>query len=673
MATGFGREICGNLSIAETREWLVTNGIGGYGSGSVAGSITRGYHGLLVAAIKPPVDRRVMLVKLDEKVTYRGTVYDLATNRWANGAVSPEGYKNIQRFELDGSVPVWTYACADALIEKRIWMKQGANTTFVAYTLVAAPEPVEISVSAIVDNRVFHNTGEVAWPAPVTALPDGVRVVSGAPDALPLTIRCQSGTAAVDVELYHDFYLPEETARGLRDRDDHVHAATFHATISPGATLQFLGSGEANAAFDDQALDQQRKADSDALAAWQRARVAGAGDAPAWIEQIVLAANQFVVSRPAPNEPNGMSVIAGYHWFEDWGRDTMISLPGLTLVAGRPDVAAPILRTFAQFVSQGMLPNRFPDGADQPMYNTIDATLWYFQAIRSCHEATNDDSLLGDLYPVLQGIVDFHVKGTRYNIHVDPADGLLYGGQDGVQLTWMDAIVNGRVITPRIGKPVEVNALWYSALKIMAAFSERLGKPSDTYEKLAASALAGFGRFWNPATGYCFDVLDGPHGNEASLRPNQIFAVSLRESPLSADRRRAVVDACVHALLTSHGLRSLAPTDPAYIGNYGGPQTQRDAAYHQGTVWAWLLGPLIDAHLKVYQDADAAMRIIVPLRDHLNAAGLGTVSEIFGGDAPFPPAGCIAQAWSVAETLRSFDSIERFRASTRGQSKKDIA
>jgi predicted glycogen debranching enzyme len=672
MPTGFGREICGDLSIVETREWLVTNGIGGYGSGSVAGSITRGYHGLLVAAVRPPVDRRIMLVKFDEKVTYRGTVYDLATNRWGSGVVSPEGYKNIQRFELNGSVPVWTYACADALIEKRVWMKNGANTTYITYALVRAAEPVQISVSAIVDNRVFHNTGSVAWPATASALPNGVRLVWGG-DALPLTIRSSSGTVTVGLDLYSNFYLPAETARGLNDHDSHVHAATFNATIVPGATIVFLGSAEADAAFDDQALQQRLDADRDALAAWQRARVAGASQAPPWVEQMVLAAGQFIVSRPTQSRTDGKSIIAGYHWFEDWGRDTMISLPGLTLVAGRPEVAAPILRTFAQFVSQGMLPNRFPDGTDQPAYNTMDATLWYFQAIRACHAATNDDSLIRDLYPILEQIVEFHVKGTRFNIHVDAGDGLLYGGQDGVQLTWMDAIVNGRVITPRIGKPVEVNALWYSAMTIMTAFSERLAKPSDTYRKLASSALGGFDRFWNSATNYCFDVLDGPHGNEASLRPNQILAVSLPESPLSVARQRAVVDACAHALLTSCGLRSLAPSDSAFKGAYGGPQEQRDGAYHEGTVWNWLLGPFIDAHLKVYGDADAAMRLIEPLRDHLNTAGLGTISEIFGGDAPFPPAGCIAQAWSVAETLRSFDSIERFRALKARQSEKVTA
>jgi predicted glycogen debranching enzyme len=667
MPIGFGREICGDLSIAESREWLVTNGIGGYSSGSVAGSITRGYHGLLVAALRPPVDRRVMLVKCDERVTCRGSTYDLATNRWASGAVAAEGYKNIQRFELDGSIPVWTYACGDALLEKRIWMQSAANTTFIAYHLISAIEPVQISISAIVDNRVFHNTGSVAWPATATVLSDGIRVVSGGPDARPLVIRTSSGSVAQTLEIYRDFYLPAETARGLRDRDDHVHAANFNATIAPGATLQILASAEASADFDAQSLDRRRSRDRTLVAGWQSARVAGADPAPDWMEQMVLASDQFVVNRPTSQQPAGKSVIAGYHWFEDWGRDTMISLPGLTLVTGQSAIAGPILRTFAEFVNQGMLPNRFPDGASQPEYNTIDATLWYFQAIRVYQETTGDDSLVRDLYPVLQQIVDFHVNGTRYNIHVDPADGLLYGGQNGVQLTWMDAKVGDLVVTPRIGKPVEVNALWYNALLTMAGFSDRLGQAADSYRKLAASAKAGFARFWNPALGYCFDVLDGPHGNEALLRPNQLLAVSLPESPLTADQQRAVLDACSRELLTSHGLRSLAPSDPAYQGVYGGDQAHRDAAYHEGTVWAWLFGPFIDAHLRVYQDPDAAMRFLDPLRDHLNAAGVGTVSEIFGGDAPFLPGGCIAQAWSVAETLRSFDRIERVRASKRQQ------
>ncbi|MGD0800808.1 MAG: amylo-alpha-1,6-glucosidase [Terracidiphilus sp.] len=661
MPIRFGREIAEDLSVLESREWLVTNGIGGYGSGSAAGSLTRGYHGLLVAALSPPVDRRVMLVKVDEQVSYRGIVYDLGTNRWVGGSISPEGYKNIQSFELEGSVPLWTFACGDALIEKRIWMQQGKNTTFVSYKLFSATEPVTLSISAIVDNRIFHNTGQVAWPANIVSQGDQIRVISGPADARPLILQASSGSIVTGPDLYTNFYLPAETVRGLRDSDDHVHAATFTAMLAPGATLNFLASAEDAPSFADLSLDQRKAQDKSLLDNWQKNRIAGAAPAPDWIEQLILAADQFVVNRPSANQPNGKSVIAGYHWFDDWGRDTMVSLPGLALVPGRASDAAPILRTFARFVSQGMLPNRFPDGPDQPLYNTIDATLWYFQAIRSYHNATGDDSILNDLYPVLAGIIDWHMQGTRFQIKVDPADGLLRGGQQGVQLTWMDAIVNNVVITPRIGKPVEVNALWYNALTAMVAFSKKLAKPAGKYQSLASAALTGFDRFWNPAKGYCFDVLDGPNGNEDLLRPNQLFAVSLPDSPLSADRQRAVVESCSHALLTSYGLRSLAPTEAAYQGFYGGDQAHRDGAYHQGTVWAWLLGAFIDAHLRVFQDKDAAMQILTPIGDHLSGVGLKTVSEIFDGDAPFAPKGCIAQAWSVAEAIRSFDQIERFQ------------
>ena len=648
----FGREVAGDLAVAEQREWLVTNGIGGYGSGTVAGSITRGYHGLLVASLRPPVDRRIMLVKLDETVTFRGAAYDLATNRWASGSVVPSGYTNIESFELEGSVPLWRFACAEAIIEKRIWMKAGASTTFVAYTVASASEPVAFSIRAITDNRVFHNTGQVAWPAQVEPIDGGLRVVSGWDGSRPLIVRADSGSATVANELYQGFSLPQEAARGLNDRDDHVHAGTFEATVAPGATLLVLASAEDDPAFGDDELEQRREHDRTLLGRF------GGTSAPPWVEQLVLAADQFVVGRPTAAQPDGKSVIAGYHWFEDWGRDTMISLPGLALATGRPEVAAPILRAFSQFVSQGMLPNRFPDGSDAPEYNTIDATLWYVRAIAAYVDATGDDALLRDLWPTLGGIVDWHVKGTRYGIKVDPADGLLSGGEPGVQLTWMDAKVGDHVITPRIGKPVEVNALWFNALASMVAFAGRLGEATAPYQGLADAAQAGFERFWNAGAGYCFDVLDGPDGNDASLRPNQLLAVALPEPLLDDVRRRAVVDTCAHVFVNSHGLRSLAASDPAYVGFYGGDQTHRDGAYHQGTGWAWLIGPFVDAHLRVYADPAAARRVLEPFGDHLATAGLGSISEIFDGDAPFVPRGCIAQAWSVGEVLRAYVRTE---------------
>jgi predicted glycogen debranching enzyme len=371
---------------------------------------------------------------------------------------------------------------------------------------------------------------------------------------------------------------------------------------------------------------------------------------------LVLAADQFIVSRSLPDNPDGKTIIAGYHWFTDWGRDTMISLPGLTLSTGRPEIARSILRTFAQYVSRGMLPNQFPDDGTPPAdseYNTVDATLWYFEAIRAYYDSTGDDRLLNELFPVLAEIVDWHRRGTRYNIHLDPQDGLIYAGQEGVQLTWMDGKVGDWVVTPRIGKPVEINALWYNALRTMAKFARQLKQPDREYEAMAESALKGFDRFWNPNLGYCFDVIDTPAGDDASLRPNQIFAVSLPQSPLNPTQQRSVVEACGRSLLTPYGLRSLSPDDPQYRGEYRGDSWHRDGAYHQGTVWGWLIGPFVLAHLRVFHDRDRARQLLEPLFYHLLDAGLGTISEIFDGNAPMKPKGCIAQAWSVAEFLRA--------------------
>lgn len=658
MPIRFGREEVGDLQAAEAREWLVTNGIGGYASGTVAGSNTRGYHGLLVAAVKPPVDRRLMCVKLDETLSYRGTSYDLGANRWQGGTVAPRGNENIQSFTLEGSIPCWQYAFADALIEKRIWMEHGANTTYIAYTLVSAAEPIRFFARAIVNNRVFHNTGQVALPAKIEVAGSRVRIHAGSPDALPLVLLLSSGQATAADELYRSFNLPRETERGLRDLDDHVHAASLETTVSRGQTLLVLASAEDDASCQGNPLARRKAREGSLLQLWRKERSDRPGGLPAWVEQLVLAADQFIVARPTAGQPDGRSIIAGYHWFEDWGRDTMISLPGLALATGRAEVAATILRTFARFVSEGMLPNRFPDGADLPQYNTIDATLWYFQAIRACHESTGDDGLLRELFPTLVDIVDWHLRGTRFGIRADPTDGLLRGGEEGVQLTWMDAKVDDRVITPRIGKPVEVNALWYNALRTMAGFAVRLGEPAALYEEKSDRAREGFAKFWNSSTGYCYDLLEGPNGSDPALRPNQIFAVSLPESPLPPHQRRAVVDACSRALLTPHGLRSLAPSDAAFLGRYGGDRFHRDSAYHQGTVWAWLIGPFVAAHLRVYEDPVAARRLLEPFGDHLRNAGIGSVSEIFDGTAPFAAKGCIAQAWSVAEVLRALESIE---------------
>jgi predicted glycogen debranching enzyme len=652
----FGRHLCGDPRVSAEREWLVTNGLGGYASGTVAGVLTRRYHGLLVAALQPPVGRTLLLTKLDEVATYGGRAYPLFANRWSNGQLEPEGYHYLQRFHLEGTTPVWTFACADALLRKRVWMQQGANTTYIRYDLGWASSPLAMSIKAVVNHRDHHGTTRAgSQKMRIEPVPHGLQV-TGHAETAPFYLLSDHAEANPQHEWYTGYYLSVEAYRGLDALEDHLYAGRFQATLQPGDSLTLVASTEANPNLDGLAAYAQRQAYEEELL--ERARPC-LTSAPAAIEQLVLAADQFIVRRNLPGEAEGRSVIAGYPWFADWGRDTMISLPGLTLATGRGEVAARILTTFAHYAHEGMLPNRFPDEGQAPEYNTVDATLWYFEAIRAYHAATADDHLLRVLYPVLQEIVRWHVQGTRYGIHMDPADGLLCSGEAGVQLTWMDAKVGDWVVTPRSGKAVEINALWYNALRILADVAHHLGEPprcgaTPGYRELADRVQASFGRFWNEAQGYCYDVIDGPEGLDARLRPNQLLAVSLHHSPLGGAQQRAVVDVCARHLLTSHGLRSLAPDDPAYAGHYGGDRRQRDAVYHQGTVWAWLIGPFACAHLRVYGDRVLARSCLAPLLDHLAEAGVGSISEIFDGDPPFVPRGAIAQAWSVAEVLRAW-------------------
>ncbi len=661
----WGREVCGNLEAAEQREWLVANGLGGFACGTLTGTLTRRYHGLLVAALRPPLGRRLVVTKMEEDVDYAGRAFALSTDRWADGSVAPQGHRHLERFHLDGTTPVWTYACADALLEKRVWMEPGANTTYVRYAVVRASAPVALSLRVLVNHRDYHSTTRGnGWQMGVTPVDHGLRV-DAFDGAAPVLLLAAGAEATRAHEWYQGFTLPRDAERGLDAHDDHLHAATFRATLGAGQAITVVLSTEAAPATDgERAWKRREKYEADLLERWARGW-SGAATAPSWIRQLALGADQFVARRPLPDEPAGMTVIAGYHWFGDWGRDTMISLPGLALATGRPELAARVLRTFARFVDQGMLPNRFPDEPDTPEYNTVDATLWWFEAVRATHAATGDDGLLKDLFPVLENVVEWHRRGTRYGIGVDPVDGLLHAGEPGVQLTWMDAKVGDWVVTPRIGKPVEINALWYNALRAMAGFARRLKRPATDWDAAADRARDGFDRFWNEKAGHCYDVLEGPHGDDLSLRPNQIFAVALPESPLSPERQRRVVDACARHLLTSHGLRSLSPADPAYRGFYGGPQMERDGAYHQGTVWGWLLGPFALAHARAYGDRAAARALLEPLGRHLADYGVGSIAEIFDGEPPFAPRGCVAQAWSVAETLRAWQTLSGGAAGAR--------
>jgi predicted glycogen debranching enzyme len=674
----FGREVCGDLDAAEKREWLVTNGLGGFASGTVAGTATRRYHGLLIAALQPPAARTLLVAGLDESARYLDTSYSLATNRWASGFVSPSGYLQIESFYLEGSKPVWRYALSDALLEKRIWMKQGENTTCVQYTLLRAAGPIQLDGKVLVSYRGFHDTTRAdGWQLKVEPVEKGLRV-DAYDGAVPFVLKSSVATFQPRQEWYRDYFLPAELERGLDDKEDRFFAGQFRCLLEVGQSVTLVFSTEPDTLLDGQeARDQQSNHERKLFQAWQKQHVTAgctdsAEDEPGWLWQLVLAADQFIVKRPLPRNANGRSVIAGYQWFGDWGRDTMIALPGLTLTLGRPEIAREILESYSQYVDAGMLPNRFPDVSGTPEYNTVDATLWYFQAIRQYFETTQDLKLVRDLFPVLAGIIDAHVRGTRYNIKVDPVDGLLFAGTPQVQLTWMDAKIGDWVVTPRIGKPVEINALWINALQTMKYFAKVLTRPFDGYEKLAVKATRNFEKFWNAERNCCFDVIDVPGGvphhgsiiaNDPSLRPNQIFAVSLPVSPLSPRQQKGVVDVCAQQLLTSYGLRSLASSEPNYKGRYAGGVRERDSAYHQGTVWGWLLGSFTLAHFRVYGDRHAAQSFLDPLGRTIYTTGLGTISEIFEGDAPHSPAGAIAQAWSVAELFRAWQTLSAAKPS----------
>ncbi|HET7288866.1 MAG TPA: amylo-alpha-1,6-glucosidase [Thermodesulfobacteriota bacterium] len=660
MTIEFGRDICYDPRTSERKEWLVTNGIGGFASGTVAGILTRRYHGLLVAALKPPLGRNLLVTKLDETASYEGRNYPLSANRWSGGTVDPQGYINIERFYLDGAIPVWEYACADAILEKRIWMAEGLNTTYIRYELKRASRPLSLDIKAFVNYRDYHSSTHAGgWRMNVEKTGKGVRVLAYG-GAVPFYVLSDTAESEAENDWYYGFNLAIEEYRGLDHIEDHLHAARLRRTLAEGQSFTIIASTDESAGTDgDKALSLRKEYERDVLARFLTKQKPTGLEIDSDLNQLALAADQFIVSRPSEQDKNGKSVIAGYHWFGDWGRDTMISLPGLTIAAGRPEIAKSIIRTFSAYVDQGMLPNRFPDAGEKPEYNTVDATLWYFEAVREYFEDTGDKAFLGEIFPVLDGIIDWHNKGTRYNIKVDPEDGLLYAGENGVQLTWMDAKVGDWVVTPRIGKPVEVNALWYNALRTMAKFAGYLGKPAKKYETAADKALSGFSRFWNESTGYCFDVIDGPSGDDPSLRPNQLFTVSLPESALDSDRQEKIVEACALSLLTSHGLRSLSPGHPDYKGRYGGDSRSRDGAYHQGTVWGWLLGHFALAHMKVHGDPEKARGFLMPMLGQLRSHGVGSLSEIFDGDAPMTPRGCIAQAWTVAETIRAFSEIQK--------------
>jgi 4-alpha-glucanotransferase len=657
----FGRAICGDLDQAERREWWLANGRGGYAAGTIAGSLTRRYHGLLIAPVDPPLGRRLVWAKADAELVDGERNWPLFTNRWSGGAINPAGHVHIETFHLDGGIPVWVFAFGLLRIESRIWLEPGANTTYAGWRLLPGSglsrRKLSLRVRLMVNDRDYHGESPAEAFNPVLGPEaDGLRVCR--PD-FALTLRACGGVITQSRQWIENFDLPVERERGLPDWDNHLQVAEAQFDLVPGRWVGVVGALEANPSADlEAALDRRRQWQQGVLD--QAARhVPEMAAPPEWIAQLLLAADSFIFARPLPGTPDGKSVIAGYPWFGDWGRDTMIALPGLTLAAGRREWARDVLLTFARFVDRGLLPNVFPGAGTSPEYNSVDAGLWFFEAWWAYVEASGDDESLAQVFSILADMVEWHLKGTRYGIQVDPDDGLLRVGEPGVQMTWMDAKVGDWVVTPRIGKPVEINALWYNALCIIGDFCETLGRPADAYRDRAEQTRVGFARFGDKRSGGLYDVIDGPVGNDDSIRPNQIFAVSLPHSPLPPDLQKRVVALCGEQLLTSYGLRSLAAGDPEYKPQYAGDVRHRDGAYHQGAVWTWLLGHYALAEYRVHSDADLALQRLSAMRDHLFDAGLGTISEIFGAEPPHPPAGAPSQAWSVACVIEAWWRLRR--------------
>lgn len=655
------RETCGVLDRAIGLEWLVTNGIGGFASGTISGINTRRYHGLLIAALQPPSGRTLVFAKVEEEVISEDRSFFLGANEFQDGTINPNGYIHLREVRVQDGIPTFYYDVPGASLTKTIWLDDGQNTTNVLYGVEAGSQPITLRASLFVNYRDYHHetTGTPDWTFRVVDVPEGTEI-QAFPGATTLRVRSLPGQRFIQTGVWYWRYLHRvERERGLDYLDDLYTPGLFVTDLNAGESVAIQASTESWGDLASDALlglsrrrDRQRRL-------WVSSP---AGVAAPDLRDLVVAADAFVVrNRPTgPDDPVGGGTIAGYPWFCEWGRDTMISLPGLLVTNGRLAEAKAVLRRYARFVDHGQIPNRLPDGTVPAEYNTIDASLWFFEAIERYLEASRDDDFLAEIYPTVTDMIQWHRTGTRFGIGVDDSDGLLTGGAPGLQLTWMDARVGDWVVTPRRGKPVEVNALWYNCLRLMDTWARRLHRPGSDYRDRADQVYESFNRrFWNAERGYLYDVVDGVDGDDAKLRPNQIFSIALTYPTLDARRWDSVLRHVDDKLMTPAGLRTLSPDDPSYVGHYGGDQRSRDAAYHQGTVWPWLLGAYADATRRAGRDFDRLRAALDHLTGSTFGLGLGSIGEVFDGDPPHAPGGCIAQAWSVAEVLRAWQRISQ--------------
>jgi predicted glycogen debranching enzyme len=658
------------------REWLVCNGLGGYACGTIGGAPTRRYHGYLIAALANPAGRVMMLNSIAQRVRLRdGTRADLG---WVGPAFEAgqftaraESPIPLVDFQLELGLPVWRYAGLGVTIERRIVVSYSQNTAILVYRLLDGG-PVRLELRPALQFRGHDDPVSTAIPEAYPLQAVGARIELAAPAPLPplrLHLSGQRTSFVVEPAVVPDIAYATEESRGYASRGKLYSPGRFRATIAPGGEAALVASTEAWDTILPISAREALAAETQRRHRLLDAAPPAARRGPA--AELVLAADQFVI-RPAGRHEDHVrariagdeawTVIAGYHWFTDWGRDTMISLEGLTLATGRTAEAGSILRMFAHHIRDGLVPNMFPEGANEGLYHTADATLWFFHAIDRYLRVSRDHRTLERLLPTLVDIVDHHLRGTRFGIQVDPRDGLLHQGADGYQLTWMDAKAGDWVVTPRRGKAVEINALWYNALRLLQSWLTA-ANAADKAQQLGLAADRAYEsfnrRFWSPELGHLHDVVDGEHGDDPACRPNQLLAISLPNPVLAPDHWRPVVDAVTRELVTPVGLRSLSPRHPDFKPTYHGDLLTRDAAYHQGTVWSWLIGPYVDALLRAHMDVAAARRALDGLIAHLGENCIGFVGEVFNAEPPYTPGGCVAQAWGVAELLRCLLLTER--------------
>ncbi len=647
-------------------EWLVTNGLGGYASGTILGAPTRVFHGYLIAALPSPKGRTMMLNQLVETLELSDG-RQITLNGFNTESQNFDGSMYFSSFKLDHGLPVWCFDVGEITVEKRVVLPHGQNTCYISYSVHSGEGSVTLRLRPALNFRGHEQA--VSTPLSsysVTFREQHFEIKNEDYPPLRITHLGQEGSFQIDNHEFRDVTYDIEHDRGYQWVGNLWSPGCFSAKLSPGCEVALVVSTENWETIS--ALTPKEAWDAEHDRKRRMLLEADRGACTSFCKELVWAADQFIfvpvgrqqdAARASAAGDEIRSIIAGYHWFTDWGRDTMISLEGLTMTTGRLFEASYILRTFAHYIRDGLIPNMFPEGKTNGLYHTADATLWFFHALHRYLDHSNDQVLLDQLLPQLLDIIGHHLRGTLFNIHVDPNDGLLVQGEEGYQLTWMDAKVGDWVVTPRRGKAVEINALWYNALCLAEEWLRQAGRPSDAngLREHADKAKHSFNeRFWNPETGFLFDVVDGPDGkNDPVCRPNQLFSISLDYPVLDQDRWEAVVRVAQERLLTPVGLRSLAPAEPEYKPRYDGDLRSRDAAYHQGTVWAWLIGPFIDAWLKTHPgEHERARGFLAGFGMHVGEGCIGSISEVFDATEPFTPRGCCAQAWSVAEVLRSF-------------------